>query len=121
MAAAASVLPVTGPLKDALFAGVNMAGQLAVGKGIDASLSQAVIAALPIDSSIKSSLTDASGIAQDLSHGKPLDATLLNHIGSIAGDLPLPDDVKRQLDQAIKTGSSVVPGVDPAKAMASTL
>jgi hypothetical protein len=121
MGAAASVLPVVGPLKDALFAGVNMAGQLAAGKGIDASLGQAAIAALPIDSSIKSSLTDASGIAQDLSHGKPLDATLLNHIGSIAGDLPLPDDVKRQLDQAIKTGSSVVPGVDPAKAMASTL
>ena len=121
MGAAASLLPVVGPAKDALFAGVNMAGQLAAGKGIDASLSQAAIAALPLDPGAKSSLTDASGIAQDLANGKPLDSTLLNHIGSIASDLPLPDSVKQQLDNAVKSGSSVIPGVDPAKAMATTL
>jgi hypothetical protein len=121
MGAAASVIPVIGPAKDALMAGVNMAGQLASGKPIDAAISQAAISALPVDPAVKASLTDASGIAQDLSRGKPLDSTLLNHIGSIASDLPLPDALKQQLDQAAKTGASIIPGVDAAKAMASTL
>jgi hypothetical protein len=121
MGAAASILPVIGPAKDALMAGVNMAGQLAAGKPVDAALSQAAIAALPMDPSAKASLSDASGIASDLSHGKPLDGALLSHIGSIAGDLPLPDGVKQQLEKATKSGASVIPGVDAAKAMASTL
>jgi len=110
-----------GPAKDALMTGVDMAGQIAHGVPVDITLSQAAINALPIDPGIKKSLTDANSIAFDLVHGKPLDVTVLNHVQSIAGNLPIPDVVKQQLDQAAKTGASILQGVDPTKALISTL
>ena len=121
MGYAANALPLPGPAKDALMTGVNIAGQIAHGAPVDTTLSQAAINALPIDPKIKKSLSDANSIAFDLAHGKPLDAVVLNHIQSIASDLPIPDIIKQQLNNAAKTGASIIQGVDPTQAMLSTL
>lgn len=114
-------LPLPDPAKDALMTGVNIAGQIAHGAPLDTTLSQAAINALPIDPKIKKSLSDANSIALDLAHGKPLDAVVLNHTQSIASDLPIPDIIKQQLNNAAKTGASIIQGVDPTQAMLSTL
>lgn len=119
--AAADALNLPPAAKQAMLAGVSMAGQIAGGARIDQALSQGVIAALPLDPKAKDALKQADQLALDLAHGKPIDKALLSQVGTIANLLPIDAKAKAQLASVAKTGASLAQGASPEQALAVAL
>lgn len=122
MGAAADALSLPPMAKNALMAGVKMAGDICNGVKPEVAISHGVIDALPIPKLAKDALQEADSIALDLAHGKRVDKTLLSHVGNVANLLPINDaKLKAQLVNVARTGQSMLEGVKPEIALMSAL
>lgn len=118
--AASDVLNLPAAAKDAILAGVNMAGQLVHGVKIETALVMSAVSALPVGSEVKSALSTVSSIALDLSHGARIDKTILAHATDAVGVLPIDAKLKATILGATKTGKALVTG-HPEAALQSAL
>jgi len=106
VASSALGLPIAA--KNALMAGVSIAGDIASGKAIDKSVTDGAIKALPVSDQIKRTMTEATALSLDLAHGKRLDyavtARLQGVVKALPANNPLADSVKNALAVAQKGG-----------------
>src|SRR3989304_1268953 len=86
IAGSALGLPIAA--KNALMAGVSMAGGIPRGKPIDKALKNEAIKGLPVSDSIKRTMTEATALSLDLAHGKRLDYAVTTRITNVIKALP---------------------------------
>jgi hypothetical protein len=105
---ASSALGIPIAAKNALMAGVSIAGGIASGKTIDKAMTDGAIKALPVSDAIKRTMTEATALSLDLAHGKRLDYAVTARITGVMKALPpsnpLHDSVKTALAAAQKAG-----------------
>jgi len=117
---AADALSLPPTAKNALMAGINMAGQLVQGVKVETALTMAAVAALPVSQAIKNGISTATSVALDLAHGQRIDRTLLNHIGDAVSAIPMDSKLKKVLLDTARTGKALGSG-HPEEALANAL